>query len=162
MHAFIRRDIMRIMISTDLAPPYIGGGESYVIHVASGMAKLSNDVNWLTSQIPGTATDEDYEGIKIHRVKILFSKYYKSPFVRLTYGFTSIPSAIHLAAKMDILQFNTFVAGGTGWLIAKVARKPAVLFCHEFFGRRWKFLGQNFFERYFSPDFRKNYSTHAL
>jgi glycosyltransferase involved in cell wall biosynthesis len=52
---------------------------------------------------------------------------------------------------MDILQFNTFVAGVSGWLIAKLARKPSVLFCHEFFGPRWKYLGQNFLERNFYP-----------
>jgi len=139
---------MKIMISTDLAPPYVGGGESYVINVASGMAKLGHEVHWLTSRIPNTTQEEDYNGIKIHRERILFTKHFKFPG-RLSYAITSIHEAINLAKKMDVLQFNTFVAGTTGWLIAKLARKPSVLFCHEFFGEKWKFLGQNFLERNF-------------
>jgi len=114
------------------------------------MARIGNEVHWLFSRIPNTTNEEDYNGIKIHRTFILFPKYYKFPG-RLTYAFTSILSAVRLAKKMDVLQFNTFVAGLTGWLIAKIAHKPAVLFCHEFFGHKWKHLGQNFIERNFYP-----------
>lgn len=141
---------MRIMISSDLAPPYIGGGESYVINVASRMAELGNEVHWLTSRIPGTKKEEDYEGIRIHRVRIFFPKQFKFPG-RLTYALTSISAGIRLAKEMDILQFDTFVAGVTGWITAKLARKPSVLFCHEFFGKRWKYLGQNWIERNLYP-----------
>jgi glycosyltransferase involved in cell wall biosynthesis len=141
---------MKIMISTDLAPPYVGGGESYVINVASGIAKLGHEVHWLTSRIPNTTQEEEYSGIKIHRVFIFFAKHFKFPG-RLTYAFTSIPAALNLAKKTDVLQFNTFVAGTTGWLIAKLASKPSVLFCHEFFGHKWKHLGQNIIERNFYP-----------
>lgn len=138
------------MISSDLAPPYVGGGESYVINVASRIVKSGNEVHWLTSRIPNTKKEEDYEGIKIHRTRILFTKQYKFPG-RITYAFTSIPAAVRLAKAMDVLQFNTFVAGVTGWLIAKLSRKPSILFCHEFFGKKWKYLGQNFIERNFYP-----------
>lgn len=141
---------MKIMISSDLAPPYVGGGESYVINVATGMVKEGNDVHWLTARIPATQKEEDYNGIKIHRTEILFTKQYKFPG-RLTYALTSIPAGVNLAKKMDVLQFNTFVAGVTGWIIAKLAHKPSVLFCHEFFGRRWKYLGQNWIERNLYP-----------
>jgi len=114
------------------------------------MVKEGHEVHWLTARIPDTAQDEDYSGIKIHRTRILFQKQYKFPG-RLTYAFTSIPVAVNMAKNMDVLQFNTFVAGITGWLIAKLARKPSVLFCHEFFGHKWKHLGQNIVERTLYP-----------
>src|SRR3990172_694460 len=149
---------MKITVSTDLAPPYVGGGESYVINVASRMAQLGNDVHWITSRIPGAAKEEDYNGIKMHRVRILFTKQYKFPG-RLTYAFTSIPAAIGLGKKSDVLQFNTFVAGFSGWLIAKLSGKPSVLFCHEFFRDKWKHLGQNFVERDLYP-FVEKFMSH--
>jgi D-inositol-3-phosphate glycosyltransferase len=141
---------MKVMISSDLAPPVLGGAERYVINLGSRLVQSGHEVYWLTSKIPNTEKSEVYDGINIQRVKILFGKNFK--FVgRLTYAFASIPSAVRLAKNMDILQFNTFVAGTTGWLIAKLSGKPSVLFCHELFGEKWKFLGQNIIEKIFYP-----------
>ncbi|MEM5853145.1 MAG: glycosyltransferase family 4 protein [Candidatus Aenigmatarchaeota archaeon] len=141
---------MRIMICSDLAPPYIGGGESYVINLGSRLAKLGHEINWLTSKLPNTKTYEIYHGIRIHRIPILFSKHYLFPGRQL-FPLTSLIPAIKLAKKMDVLQFNTFVAGTFGWIVSKFARKPCLLWCHEMFGELWEKIGRNFFEKKVYP-----------
>ena len=145
---------MKIMIDSDLAPPVVGGAERYVINLGSRLARIGHEVHWITALIPNTSAEETYDGIKIHRIKILFRESYRS-IGRLSYALTSIIPGAKTAKGMDILQFNTFVAGVNGWLIAKLARKPSVLFCHEFFGDKWKFLGQNFHERNLYPFIEK-------
>ncbi|MEM5829243.1 MAG: glycosyltransferase family 4 protein [Candidatus Aenigmatarchaeota archaeon] len=141
---------MRIMICSDLAPPYIGGGESYVINLASRLVKLGHEVHWLTSKLPNTKGYEIYQGIHIHRTPILFSKHYLFPGRQL-FPLTGLISAIKLAKKMDVLQFNTFVAGTFGWFVAKLSKRPCLLWCHEMFGDLWKKIGRNFFEREVYP-----------
>ncbi len=66
---------------------------------------------------------------------------------RLTFPITSLFNAAKLAKQMDILQFNTFVAGTFGPAVGRLAKKPTVLFCHELFHDLWKSLGHNFIEK---------------
>jgi 1,2-diacylglycerol 3-alpha-glucosyltransferase len=147
------------MICSDLAPPYIGGGESYVINLGSRLAKLGHDVHWLTAKLPNTKSYEIYQGIHIHRIPILFSRQYLFPGRQL-FPLTGLLPAIKLAKSMDILQFNTFVAGTFGWIIAKLSRKPCLLWCHELFGKLWKKIGRNFLEREIYPYVEK-YIVHS-
>lgn len=141
---------MKIMIVSDLAPPYIGGGESYVIHLGSGLSKLGHEVYWLTSKIHDSKPYEIYQGINIFRVPIPFSKNYFFPG-RQFFAITSLLPAIKIAKKVDVLQFNTFIAGIFGWLVGKLTNKPTVLLCHEMFNGLWKKVGQNIFEKSIYP-----------
>jgi glycosyltransferase involved in cell wall biosynthesis len=150
---------LKLLISSDLAPPYIGGGESYVINLASRLVKIGHEVHWLTSKIPGTKSNEIYEGIHIHRIPIFFSRHYIFPG-RQTFFLTSIATAIKLARKMDVVQTNTLVPGVSGWFIAKYAGKPSLLFCHEFFGiKLWRKIGHNLFEKSVYPLMEKFMAT---
>lgn len=94
------------MIASDLAYPYVGGGESYVIQLSKALIELGQDVHWVTSRIAGTKKYEKFEGIDIHRVPILFSKHYLFPG-RHMFPLTGIPFVSNIAKKMDVLQFNT-------------------------------------------------------
>jgi len=57
--------------------------------------------------------------------------------------------------RMDVLQFDTFIAGTFGWLVSKASRKPSLLYCHEMFGKLWRRIGQNSFERHVYPEIEK-------
>ncbi|MBI1978619.1 MAG: glycosyltransferase family 4 protein [Candidatus Aenigmarchaeota archaeon] len=141
---------MKILILSDLAPPYIGGGETYVTKLSTGLVNEGHEVHWLTSRIPDTSADEILDGVIIHRAPILFQSKYLFPG-RHSFGLTSLIKGIKLARQCDVVQINTLVPGLSGWMIAKYANRPSLLFCHEFFNTMWHKIGQNFFEKYLYP-----------
>ena len=142
---------MKILIGSDVGPPYIGGGEEYVINLGKTLTKMGHEVHWLTSKLPNTKDEENYEGIKIHRVPIPFQKMYHFPG-RQFFFLKSIIPGIKLARKMDVVQMNTLVAAPFGWLIPKYAQKPSVMFVHELFGvKLWSKIGKNLFEKTVYP-----------
>jgi glycosyltransferase involved in cell wall biosynthesis len=138
---------MKILIGSDMAPPYIGGGEEYVINLGKTLVKMGHEIHWITSKLPKTKDEETYEGIKIHRVPIPFRNHFHFPGRQFFFA-TSILPGIKLAKDMDIVQMNTLVAAPFGWLIPKLAGKPSVMFAHELFGAKlWSQIGQNLFEQ---------------
>jgi len=142
---------MKILIGSDVGPPYIGGGEEYVINLGKTLVKMGHEVHWITSKLPNTKDEENYEGIKIHRVSIPFQKMYHFPG-RQFFFLTSIIPGIRIARNMDIVQMNTLVAAPFGWLIPKYAGKPSVMFAHELFGvKLWSQIGKNLFEKIVYP-----------
>lgn len=151
---------MKIMIMSDLAPPYMGGAESYVIGLGVHLTKLGHEVHWLTSRIPGTREYENYQGIDIHRIPILFSKRLQFPG-RQSFPFMAVLRKLDFVKEMDIIQANTLVGGYWGWKIAKKYKKPSLLFCHEFFGDLWKSVGQNILEKKVYPAMEKRIARSA-
>lgn len=145
---------MKIAIFSDLAPPYLGGGETYVSNLGARLAEWGHEVHWVSSQIAGTKKVETYKDITIHRIPILFSRRFIFPG-RQTFVFTSVLHRLGFLRTMDIVQSNTLVAGYTGWWVAKRAHKPSLLFCHEFFGDLWKTIGQNLIEKHVYPVIEK-------
>ncbi len=145
---------MRILIISDLALPYIGGGEIYVSQLGMNLTRLGHEVHWLTSKIPNTKEYENYHGIHIHRIPILFSRKFLFPG-RQTFPFMAVLKKLDFLKKMDIVQANTLVAGYSGWRIARKINKPSLLFCYEFFGELWKRVGQNFIEKKIYPEMEK-------
>lgn len=142
---------MKILIGSDIAPPYIGGNEEYVINLGKNLVKMGHEVHWITSKIPKTRDEENYEGIQIHRVPIPFQDMYHFPG-RQFFFMTSIIPGIQLAKEMDVVQMNTLVAAPFGWLIPKYAGKPSVMFAHELYGvKLWSQIGNNLFEKTVYP-----------
>lgn len=142
---------MKILIGSDVAPPYIGGGEEYVINLGKTLIKMGHEVHWITAKFPGTKDNENYEGITIHRIPVPFKKHFHFPG-RMFFFATSIIPGIKLAKEMDVVQMNTLVAAPFGWLIPKFAKKPSVMFAHELFGKKlWSQIGQNVFEKLVYP-----------
>lgn len=149
---------MKIMVCSDLAPPYTGGGESYMTSLSHSLVRLGHEVYWFTSRLPGTKDYEYLEGIHVCRVPIFLSTFYKFPG-RQSFPLTGLLPAIRLAMRMNVLQFNTFVAGTFGWLVAKASRKPCLLYCHEMFGDLWRRIGQNSIEKHLYPKVEKFIAT---
>ena len=146
---------MKILMVSDLAPPVVMGGvENYIINLSKSLIKQGHEIHWITSKLPNTKSEEDYEGIKIHRVPIPFSNHYTFPGRQLFF-LTSLIKGIKLAKTMDIINVNTLVPGFLGWFIAKYSGKPSILFCHEFYGKLWQKVGQSLFEKYVYPLFEK-------
>jgi glycosyltransferase involved in cell wall biosynthesis len=145
---------MKLLIISDLAPPYMGGGESYVIQLGTHLTKMGHEVHWLTSRIPNTKEYEDYRGMHIHRIPILFSRRFLFPG-RQTFPLMAVLQKLDFVRDMDVVQANTLVAGYSGWRIARKYRKPSLLFCHEFFGDLWKRIGQNVLESKIYPEMER-------
>lgn len=141
---------MRILISSDLAIPHIGGVELYILNLATRLVELGHEVHWMTSWIHGTKRYEILKGIHIHRVPILLKNRLAFPG-RQTYSITSILPGIKLVKRMEVFHANTLVPGPFSWIIAKYARKPSILFCHELFGDLWKEIGQDWLEKRLYP-----------
>ncbi|MGH9921798.1 MAG: glycosyltransferase family 4 protein, partial [Nitrososphaerales archaeon] len=134
--------------------PYLGGGETYVTELGKNLTKLGHEVHWLASRLPNTKEYENYQGIHIHRISILFGKKFLFPG-RQTFPFMAALKKLDFLKDMDIVQANTFVAGYSGWRIAKKANKPSLLFCHELFGELWKRIGQNILEKKLYPQMER-------
>ncbi len=133
------------MIVSDLGYPFVGGNERYVIELGSKLVELGHKVYWLTSMLPHTKSYDIYKGINIYRVPIPFSKHYIFPG-RQCFPVAGLLPIMKLAVTMDILQFNTFIAGTLGW-IGRSLKKPTILFCHEMFSELWWLIGQNLLEK---------------
>ena len=145
---------MKIMVISDLAPPYMGGGESYVIQLGTYLTNQGHEVHWLTSRIPNTEEYDNYEGINIHRIPIFFSKKFLFPG-RQTFPFVALIKKLDFVKDIDVVQTNTLISGYSGWRIARKYNKPSLLFCHEFFGELWGRVGQNVFEKKIYPKIEK-------
>ncbi|MFY3742035.1 MAG: 1,4-alpha-glucan branching enzyme [Candidatus Nitrosomirales archaeon] len=145
---------MKILIISDLAPPYMGGIETYVTQLGKHLTKLGHEIHWLTSRIPGTGEYENYHGIYIHRIPILFSSKFVFPG-RQTFPFMATLQKLDFVKDMDIVHANTLTAGYSGWRIARKYNKPSLLFCHEFLGDLWKTIGQNVLEKKIYPMMEK-------
>ena len=145
---------MKIMIISDSAPPSMGGIETYVTQLGTHLTKLGCEVHWLTSRIPDTKEYENYQGIHIHRIPILFSKKFVFPG-RQTFPFMAALQKLDFVKEMDIVHANTLTAGYSGWRIARKYNKPSLLFCHEFLGDLWKTIGQNVLEKKIYPMMEK-------
>jgi len=141
---------MKIMIVSDLAPPVLGGAESYVVNLGSRLSNLGHEVHWVTSKIPNTSKHEVLDGINIHRIPIIYPNRYFFPG-RQSFSFTSVLPAIKLAKEMDIIQINSLIPGLLGWTAAKYSKKPSLFFCHELLGDLWENVGQNILERHMYP-----------
>jgi glycosyltransferase involved in cell wall biosynthesis len=70
---------MQILLVSDLGPPYIGGGERYLLELSTRLASLGHEVHWCFSQLPGTKKEELYQGVHIHRISIPFSQHFLFP-----------------------------------------------------------------------------------
>src|SRR5574341_1200683 len=145
---------MKILMISDLAPPSLGGGETYVTELGAHLTKLGHEVHWLTSRIPNTRQSEVYQGIHMHRIPILFAKKFLFPG-RQTFPLMTMLQKLDFVKDVDIIHTNTLVAGYAGWRIAKKTHKPSLLFCHEFLGDLWKTIGQNVMEKKIYPVMEK-------
>jgi glycosyltransferase involved in cell wall biosynthesis len=60
---------MRVLMLTELYPPFIGGSEEYVRNLARGLVGRGHDVSVVTISADGTPSDEIDDGVVVHRVR---------------------------------------------------------------------------------------------
>jgi len=134
---------IKIAIVSDVAPPYIGGGEVITLNLAKRIAK-NHEVVWITSRLPGTKPYEFVDGVEIRRFWIPFSKHYLR--TRVTFSLISLPHII--GNDYDVVQFNSFVAAVGGSLYPF---RNKIAFVWELFLDLWKNIGKNAIEKTLYP-----------
>ncbi|HEY5520645.1 MAG TPA: glycosyltransferase family 4 protein [Candidatus Limnocylindrales bacterium] len=60
---------MRVLMLTELYPPFIGGSEEYVRNLARGLVERGHEVSVVTISADGTTSDEQDGGLLVHRVR---------------------------------------------------------------------------------------------
>lgn len=145
---------MKILYYTDLFIPFVGGNESFLANIESRLGRGGHKTIHITSGIyhmNGEDTEMwDDKPIKVKRCWIPFSDDFLGKG-RYFFPFTSIRTAVKEAKNYDIIVATTFIAGLSGWLVGKLARKPVLLYAHEMFGDLWKQIGENPIQKYIYP-----------
>jgi len=144
---------MKIGIVSDLGLPYRGGAEVYVLKLGKELIKSRNEIHWIYSRMSNTKKEEIIDGINCHRVWIPFNKNHMTS--RNFFSLTMFPPVLKLSKNLDILQFNTFVAGTTGWIAGKLSRRPYLIMVYEFFKDIWKNLPVSKIEKIIYPQIEK-------
>jgi D-inositol-3-phosphate glycosyltransferase len=131
---------MKILFVVENYYPHIGGVEAVFRNLAEGLAALGNDVIIVTHRLKGTRKEEVLNGVNIHRISCLGSRY--------LFTFLSIPAALKYGRDADIIHTTTFNGAPPAWIAAKILGKPSVITVHEVWVGMWDKLGDmGFFAR---------------
>ncbi len=120
---------MKILFILDNYYPFKGGAETLFKNLAEGIVKQGHNVDVLTRRIKGTSSEEEINGVKVHRI---------STINRYLFTFLAIPKAISLAKKADIIHTTTFNSAFPAWIAAKTRKKPSAITIHEVWTGKWK------------------------
>jgi len=121
---------MKVLFVIENYIPHIGGVEVVFKNLAEGLAEKGHDVSIITHRPKNTKTYEELNGVKIHRINCLQSRY--------LFSFLAIPKAISLARKADLIHTTTFNGAFPAWLAAKLTRKKCVITVHEVWIGKWR------------------------
>ena len=113
--------------------PPIGGGGGWVSHfLGKHFAEAGHEVHLITSQFRDCPTDEQVEGIHVHRVRALRkNRDVCAVHEMLTYAVSSSLYGLRFAKQFqpDIVQvFFGIPAGGGAYLLQKLRKVPYVVF----------------------------------
>ncbi len=123
---------MNILFVLENYFPHIGGVEVVFKTLCEGLAKKGHDITIVTHRPKGTKRKERLNGVFIHRVDCLESRY--------LFTFLSIPAIARYAKKADLIHTTTFNAAPPAWLVSRFLRKKIILTVHEIWIGRWKEL----------------------
>lgn len=121
---------LRILFVCENYIPHYGGAEVVFKNLAEGLVKRGHKVDLITHRIKGTKTFEILNGVRVHRVRCLDSRY--------LFTFFSVPKVLKLTKKADIIQTTTFNGAFPAWLAAQIRKKPVVLTVHEVWIGKWR------------------------
>src|SRR3989344_5188945 len=110
---------MRILFVVENYIPHVGGVEVMFSQLAEGLARKGHEVDVVTHQFGMTKSFEVINGVRVHRIPCFGSRY--------LFTFTSIPKAMNLGKKADIIHTTTFNGAPPAWIAARIARKPSVI-----------------------------------
>jgi len=129
---------MKILFVLENYYPLVGGVEVGFRDLAEGLAKLGNEVSMVTQKTKNASEFEILNGVKIHRVSCLSSRYW--------FTFFSIPKVLELAKRTDIIHTTTYNGAFPARVAARIFKKPSLITVHEVLGKNWqKFEGMNWF-----------------
>lgn len=120
---------MKVLFVLENYLPHIGGVEMVFKNLSEGLVKRGHSVDIVTHRLKGTAKFEVINGVKVHRVSCLGSRY--------LFTFLALPKALSLARKADIIHTTTFNAAPPAWLAAKISGKKCVITVHEVWVNQW-------------------------
>ncbi len=121
---------MRILFVIENYLPHIGGVEVVFKNLSEGLARKGHDVTIITHRPANAKTYEELNGVKIHRIRCLQSRY--------LFSFLAIPKAIAEARKADIIHTTTFNGAFPAWIASKLTGKKCVITVHEVWIGKWK------------------------
>ena len=114
--------------------PHLGGVETLFGALTSALAAQGTRVTVLTSSVPDAPSRETSHGVEIFRVA---TPRFAS---RYLFTFLSLPRAVALARRADLIHTSMYTAAFPAWLASRLWRIPAVITVHEVFGRHWHAL----------------------
>jgi len=125
---------MRILFVTEYYPPHVGGVEVVFSTLARELVKRGHECNVVTCRVPNSNKYEEFEGAKIHRVRVPRNR------DRYFFAFLAIPTVFTLARQADLIHTTTFTAAIPAWLVSKLLRKKSVITVHEVWSGLWSDL----------------------
>lgn len=121
---------MKILFVIENYLPHFGGAEIVFKNLAENLVKQGHEVDLVTHRLKNTPKFEIINGVKVHRINCFHNRY--------CFTFFSVPKALRLARKSDIIQTTTFNGAPASWLVGKLNRKKVVLTVHEVWLDKWK------------------------
>lgn len=121
---------MKILFVCENYIPHYGGVEVVFKNLAEGLVARGHEVHIVTQRLKGTKKDEVLNGVNVHRVNALGSRY--------LFSFLAIPAVLRLAKEMDVIQTTTFNGAPPAWIAAKIRRRPVVMTVHEVWVGKWR------------------------
>ena len=123
---------MKILFVVENYVPHIGGLETLFKNVAEGCVRAGHEVILVTHRLKETSAFEIINGVRVHRVNSLYSRYFFTLF--------SVPLVILLAKDADIIHTTTFNGAPPAWIAAKLRKKPVLITVHEVWIGKWGVL----------------------
>jgi D-inositol-3-phosphate glycosyltransferase len=121
---------MKILFVIENYIPHIGGVEMVFKNLAEGLARKGHDITIITHRPKNTEKYEELNGVKIHRINCLQSRY--------LFSFLAIPRVLMEARKADIIHTTTFNGAFPAWIASKLTGKKCVITVHEVWIGKWK------------------------
>ncbi len=136
---------MKICFLCDSFYPYLGGSETYLKELGIGLSKYKDieEIIYLTALLPRTNKVVEKNVFDSKKIKIIRIPFPTSSFsVFLSRCLFSLGNVLlkKIVEDVDIYHVITYLPSFTGWIFRYMTGKPVVLFCHEFFREKWKFL----------------------
>ena len=120
---------MNILFVLENYFPHIGGVEIVFKNLCEGLAKKGHKIDVITHRLKGTKRFERVNGVNIHRISCLHSRY--------LFTFFSIPKTLKFAKKTDIIHTTTFNAAFPAWLASRLRKKKCIITIHEVWVGKW-------------------------
>ena len=123
---------MNILYITQWFSSEGGGGEVVFINIAKGMSKKGHKVDVISHKLKNTS-DEQIEGLKIHRINPKLSNQLPSIFDNFLFMILGIIQGIRIIRKnkIDMIHSNNFISVIVGKTLSKIFSIPFVTTIHH-------------------------------